>query len=104
VIYLQQTQKQQRIAITTKEWYKMTLTNEDLQAIATLMDNKLQPINNRLDRIESEVSALKAGQRELKKEVRELKDKVNDTYDLALDAWGQSTENRYWLEKKVEMP
>jgi predicted nuclease with TOPRIM domain len=104
VIYLQQTQKQQRIAITTKEWYKMTLTNEDLQAIATLMDNKLQPINDRLDKIESEVSALKAGQRELKKEVRELKDKVNDTYDLALDAWGQSTENRYWLEKKVEMP
>ena len=104
MIYLQQTQKQQRIAITTKEWYKMTLTNEDLQAIATLMDNKLQPINDRLDKIESEVSALKAGQRELKKEVRELKDKVNDTYDLALDAWGQSTENRYWLEKKVEMP
>ena len=104
MIYLQQTQKQQRIAITTKEWYKVTLTNEDLQAIATLMDSKLQPINNRLDKIESEVSTLKAGQRELKKEIRELKDKVNDTYDLALDAWGQSTENRYWLEKKVEMP
>ena len=111
MIYLQQTQKQQRIAITTKEWYKMTLTNEDLQAIATLMDSKLQPINSRLDnvdsrldKIESEVSTLKAGQRELKKEIRELKDKVNDTYDLALDAWGQSTENRYWLEKKVEMP
>ena len=104
MIYLQQTQKQQRIAITTKEWYKVTLTNEDLQAIATLMDSKLQPINNRLDKIESEVSALKAGQRELKKEIRELKDKVNDTYDLALDAWAQSTENRYWLEKKVEMP
>ena len=86
MIYLQQTQKQQRIAITTKEWYKVTLTNEDLQAIATLMDSKLQPINNRLDKIESEVSALKAGQRELKKEIRELKDKVNDTYDLALDA------------------
>lgn len=47
----------------------MGLTNEDLQAIATLMDNKLQPINNRLDsmdnrldKIESEVSALKTGQ------------------------------------------
>ena len=89
----------------------MTLSNEDLQAIATLMDNKLQPINSRLDnmdsrldKIESEISALKTGQRELKKEVREIKHKVNDTYDLALDAWGQSTENRYWLEQKVEMP
>ncbi len=33
----------------------MALTNEDLQAIATLMDNKLQPVNGRLDKIESEV-------------------------------------------------
>lgn len=82
----------------------MALTTEDLQAIATLMDNKLQPVHNRLDKIESEISALKTGQRELKEEVREVKNKVNDTYDLALDAWGQSTENRYWLEKKVEMP
>ncbi len=86
----------------------MALTNEDLQAIATL----LQPINNRLDKIESDISALKVGhdkiesdisalkvgQRELKKEMREVKDKVSDTYDLALEAWGQSTENRTWLE------
>ena len=87
----------------------MALTNEDLQAIATL----LQPINNRLDKIETDVSslkessikmeadiaALKVGQRELKKDMRVLKDKVSDTYDLALEAWGQSTENRTWLEK-----
>ena len=72
----------------------MALTNEDVQAIATL----LQPINNRLDKIESDISALKVGQRELKKEMREVKDKVSDTYDLALEAWGQSTENRTWLE------
>ena len=41
--------------VTAKEWYNMALTNEDLQAIATLMDNKLQPVNGRLDKIESEV-------------------------------------------------
>jgi len=35
---------------------------------------------------------------ELKKEIREVKHKVNDTYELALDAWGKSTENRVWLE------
>ncbi len=87
----------------------MTLTNNDLQAIATL----LQPINNRLDKIESEMTALKTsnekieseiaalkfGQRDLKKEMREVKDKVSDTYELALEAWGQSTENRTWLEQ-----
>ena len=96
----------------------MALTNEDLQAISNLMDNKLQPINgrldkmderldkmdarfdkieNRLDKIESEVSSVKANQLELSKAVREVKHKVDDTYELALEAWGKSTENRAWL-------
>ncbi len=85
----------------------MALSNEDLQAIASLMDTKLNPINsrldnmdNRLDKLESEMSALKAGQIELKKEMRETKDKVAATYELALEAWGQSTENRRWLENE----
>ncbi len=67
------------------------MDNELLQAISNMMDQKLQPINNRLDKIESDISVLK-------KEMREVKDKVSDTYDLALEAWGQSTENRTWLE------
>ncbi len=78
----------------------MALSNEDLQAIASLMDTKLNPINSRLDKLESEMSALKAGQIELKKEMRETKDKVAATYELALEAWGQSTENRRWLENE----
>ena len=101
----------------------MSLTNEDLQAIANLfdskMDQKLQPINNRLDnmdnrldklesevsgmkngldKLESEVSGLKIGQTAIRKELKEVHHKVTDTYDLALEAWGQSTENRTWLE------
>lgn len=76
----------------------MTLTNEDLLALSNMMDQKLQHINNRLDKIESDISSLKVGQRDLKKEMRQVKDKVSDTYDLALEAWGQSTENRAWLE------
>ena len=68
------------------------MDNELLQAISNMMDQKLQPINNRLDKIESDISVLK-------KEMREVKDKVSDTYDLALEAWGQSTENRTWLEQ-----
>lgn len=31
----------------------MALTNEDLQALSTMMEQKLQPINNRLDKIEN---------------------------------------------------
>ena len=81
-----------------KERDIMALTNDDLQAIASLMDTKLQPINNRLDKLESEMSAVRVGQMELKKEIREVKHKVNDTYELALDAWGTSTENRVWLQ------
>ena len=80
----------------------MALTNEDLQAIANLfdskMDEKLQPINNRLDKLESEMSSLRAGQISIRKELKEVHHKVADTYDLALDAWGKSTENRNWLE------
>lgn len=71
---------------------KIALTNEDLQAIASLlqpihtrldnMDTRFDSMETRLDKIESEVSALKAGQREFNKEV-----------------WGQSTENRTWHEE-----
>lgn len=83
----------------------MALTNEDLQAISNLMDNKLQPINgrldkmdNRLDKLESEISSVKANQLEMRKEVKEVKSKLDDTYELALEAWGTSTENRKWLK------
>ncbi|MEY8425540.1 hypothetical protein AALB52_23195 [Lachnospiraceae bacterium 38-14] len=76
----------------------MSLTNEDLQAIAALMDNKLEPINSRLEKLESEVSGLRTGQVAIRKELKEVHHKVSDTYELALDAWGKSTENRTWLE------
>ena len=84
----------------------MALTNEDLQAIANLfdskMDEKLQPINNRLDKLESEMSSLRAGQISIRKELKEVHHKVADTYDLALDTWGKSTEDRNWLEALSE--
>ena len=100
----------------------MTLTNDDLQALANLidtsldvkLDQKLQPVHNRLDKIEnrldkvegrldkveSEVSSLNSGQLELKKGSREILKKVSETYELALEAWGKSTENRVWLDGK----
>ncbi len=95
----------------------MALTNEDLQAIAALMDNKLQPIHNRLDKMEnrldkmedrldkmeSRLDKIESEVVGLKKEVQEVKEKVNATYNLALDAWGQSTENRKWLDTTLKM-
>ena len=90
----------------------MALTNEDLQAIANLMGQAIEPINNRLDKIEaeiepinsrldkleSEVSALRAGQLDIRKDIKQVDKRVSDTYNLALEAWGTSTENRKWLE------
>ncbi len=62
------------------------------------MDNHFDRIENRLDRVESEVSSLKSGQLEIRKGLKEVERKVTGTYDLALEAWGKSTENRRWLE------
>lgn len=68
------------------------------------MDNRFDRIENRLDRVESEVSSLKSGQLEIRKELKEVDRKVSDTYDLALEAWGKSTENRRWLEGESRFP
>ena len=64
------------------------------------MEGRLGDMEGRLDKIESEVSSVKVNQLELRKEVRKIKQKVDDTYELALDAWGTSTENREWLESE----
>ena len=99
----------------------MALTNSDLQAIQGLLqpmserldgidsrldgiDNRLDGMENRLDKVESEVSSLKSGQLEMRKELKEVDRKVTGTYDLALEAWGKSTENRRWLEEESTFP
>ena len=95
----------------------MSLTNEDLLALSNMMDQKLQPINNRLDgvehrldriehrldNVEHRLSKIESDGAVLKNELRVVKDKVSATYNLALEAWGQSTENRTWLEQNQAM-
>lgn len=63
------------------------------------VESRLDKVENRLDKVESEISALKCGQREIREELQKLNTKVNETYEIALDAFGTSTENRHWLEK-----
>lgn len=79
--------------------------NELLLAMSDMMDQKLQPINSRLDKMDSRLDQmdgrldkLESDVSMLKREMRVVKDKVSNTYNLALEAWGQSTENRTWLE------
>lgn len=78
----------------------MGLTNEDLQALASLLDKKLQPINDRLDRIEGRLDNLEGIQAEIKRELIIIDRKNSDTYKVALDAWVLGTENRAWLQGK----
>ena len=91
----------------SEEGDKMALTRNDLQAIRGLLqpiNERLDGIDNRLDKVESEVSSLKSSQLEIRKELREVNRKTSDTYDLALEAWGKSMENRRWLEGESRFP
>lgn len=63
------------------------------------VDERFEKMDQRLEKVESQVSALRSGQIETRKEIKEVSIKVSETYDLALDSWGQSSENRKWLEK-----
>lgn len=66
--------------------------------LVQVMDEKLAPINSNLEQLNSEMSALKSGQIDMRMAIRKIEGKVSDTYDLALEAWGKSIENRTWLE------
>ncbi len=109
----------------------MALTREDLLAISDLMDVKLQPMNERFDtmesrldgmddrfdemdqkfdhieirleRLESDVSGLKIGQQEIREDLNGIDQKVSYIYQLALDAWGTSVENRALLESQMQV-
>ncbi len=78
----------------------MGLTNEDLQALASLLDKKLQPINDRLDKVEGRLDNLESIQAEIKRELIIIDRKNSDTYKVALDAWVLGTQNRAWLQGK----
>lgn len=61
------------------------------------VEDQIQGINSRLDKVESNTNALKAGQKNMGIELKKISERVEATYELALDAWGQSTENRVIL-------
>lgn len=69
-----------------------------LDAKVSSLESDMKTVKNRLDKIDSEVSALRVGQIELHKEIKQVDKRVSETYNLALEAWGTSTENRKWLE------
>lgn len=59
---------------------------------------KLDLILSEIKVLRQKVERLEVGQLEIKKEQYMINRQIADTYKLALDAWGQSVENRSWLE------
>lgn len=58
----------------------------------------IQDMKKELQEVRQKVNRLEVGQSEVKRELFRIDRKISDTYNLALDAWGQSAENREWLE------
>lgn len=61
----------------------------------------LAQVDNRLDKLESNTSSLKEGQLRHGRLLKYLTARVEETYQLALDAWGQSKENRQMITATV---
>ena len=61
------------------------------------MGRDINNIVNRLEKLESDNVSLKAGQLKNSQELKHISARVEETYLLALEAWGQSTENRHML-------
>lgn len=61
------------------------LTNEDLQALSSLMDKKLEPINKRLDNIESRLDNIEEDIEVIKEDgqiTREVTNKLGEWVDF----------------------
>lgn len=48
-------------------------------------------------RMNGEINGLKSGQLLIRRDIKDMKNKLENTYQLALEAWGNSIENRELL-------
>lgn len=65
------------------------------------VEEHLAKVDSRLDKLESDTSSLKEGQLGQSRLLKYLAKRVEETYQIALDAWGQSTENRRLITAPV---
>lgn len=63
------------------------------------VEQRMDSVESRLDKLASDTASLKAGQLSLRKDIKILDQKVQSTYELALEAWGKSTENRMLIQE-----
>ena len=72
---------------------------EDLEHRMENVERRMDSVESRLDKLASDTASLKAGQLSLRKDIKILDQNVQSTYELALDAWGKSTENRMLIQE-----
>ena len=77
----------------------MALTKEDLQAIAILMDDKLEPINARLDSLRDDVTAMKEDVAQIKEDTEITRIAAN-TLTEWVDEAAETVEIRFPVKKK----
>ena len=61
------------------------------------MQGTISDMQVTMEGMQGDIAALKNGQKEIRKDVKKLTQKVEDTYQIALEAWGLSIENRAQL-------
>lgn len=74
---------------------RLDMTEERLD----MADGRLKAVNSGQEKAESCVSAIRRTMAEMRRELKAVSDRGSNTYQLALDAWGQSTENRKMLDR-----
>ncbi|WP_125140764.1 hypothetical protein [Clostridium transplantifaecale] len=72
---------------------------EDLDHRMENVERRMESVESRLDKLESDTASLKAGQLSLRKDIKILDQKVQSAYELSLEAWGKSTENRMLIQE-----
>lgn len=61
------------------------------------MNGEINGFKDEMARMNGEINGLKNGQYSIRKDLRNISNRLEDTYQLALEAWGNTIENRELL-------
>lgn len=61
------------------------------------LNEDVSSIKSEMARMNGEINGLKSGQLLIRRDIKDMKNKLENTYQLALEAWGNSIENRELL-------
>lgn len=70
---------------------------QDLKSDVVELKSDVSNLYDITAKMQGEINGLKNGQHEIRKNLKKMADMLEDTYNVALDAWGQSCENRVLL-------